>query len=275
MRTNIHYSARPRIAGDVGVRDSIATGTARFSAGLVFFFGTGGVDLGSAIAVKVGHRHFLATAGHNLDGIPSDRDIHIVPAQTSRAEWLPFVARNATRDRGPGAADVGWIELEADTARASGLRFLETDAISRGSRWRSRYLIHGLPAGLATHGLHARGRIIHLTSLALMTRSVTRAPENDLAAPDLKLRYESRLPPAHGLSGGGVWEIPRQGSTGSPRLAGIVRHWDRRAGTLAGAPIQRWLELVREDFSDLREVVDRLLAGRMGGWRRIDDFRAG
>lgn len=253
---------------------------ARYGVGLVGF-GRGGVTVASATAIRVGTRYFLATAGHALEGLEHDEDLHIVPPMAVRDEWLPFVARRMTTDRGPGRADLGWIELQDEVAEAAGLEFLDLGRLQReGERlgWeRTRsdramggdpaiYFVHGVPSQLASQ---RRGRRLHLRALGYTTLGATAvAPGTRVAnARDLRLEYDARslsrrrcglrhLPDAHGMSGGGVWRV---GQAGRPRLVALVRAWHPGERELRGVRIHRWLGVLRQDFPELGTTLDPLL----------------
>jgi hypothetical protein len=277
MRVHIQFRPDPQwlshcsaaSALDPTLRPLLLRHTMRHSAALVFLVARQRIEVGSATAILVGERYFLATAGHNLADIPKDRTIRIVAPGPASECWLPFVGRHACAERGPGSMDVGWIELETTVARATGLRFLPVNDLAPTHRSEEAplYLVQGSPARMVSLDDRNGQRSIQLTAIGCVTEATPGRTPRDLA-----LRYGRTtigrrlpavaLPPAHGLSGGGVWTLPRPVPGGAPkpsRLVGLVRAWHRGDRRLDGIPIRRWLRLLRQDLPDLAPHLDPVL----------------
>lgn len=268
-----------RIRYSIGFRVGLATGAgwgafvASHCAALVVRCG-GGLAIASATAIEISGRYFLATAGHCLAGLDQDRDLHIVPPMSAHQQGLPFRDRGSNRVRGD--EDLGWIELDATVALASGLRFFGSDTLrpTRSCGHDQRVLVHGLPSQLASRRSNERGHRLHLRALGLFSRTLGH-PEGDA---ELRIKYDHgqvgphaeglrQLPAAHGMSGGGVWQLGVRGEM--PRLAGLVRAWHRGERELRGVPIERWLHWLGSCLPELRSPLATVLAPETGTIRPI------
>jgi hypothetical protein len=248
---------QPEVAG------RFDTPLAALSPAILILRRDGRVEIGSSTVVRVGHRFLLATAAHNVDDVGDD-EIRIVPSGLSAAAPLPFVRRSVRRRGDP--ADVAWIELASETVANRGLGFVGLvgvgDPPDPGERC---YLVQGYPAARV---LHPRRDGFPVSAMGFFTVACA------AGGPDVAIAYppppgenpDAGDPPhPHGISGGGIWSWPRDGSRGmrtGARLVAIARGWRRFRGALHGTPIEAWLARVAAELPDLRRAVaDRLGRG--------------
>ena len=205
------------------------------SSALLLYDHDGGVWLGTAIALRLGDRHLLATAAHNVKSI---KYLRLVPRGCYRGDPLHPVRI------GIGAEDTAWIEVCPRDA-AGRIDFLEpSDLAVETPAERSHLLVHGFPAhGIAPELI--RGTRFQLSGL--QARGFAGAPEREGEL--LWIWGEAGSPVFHptGLSGGGIW---RRRNDGSYALVGLVRAWHRPSRCLLGIPIERWLQIYAREHAE-------------------------
>jgi hypothetical protein len=260
------------------VAKSLGSHAFRFTAGLVLKGVNRRVDVGSGVFVEIGGRHFIATAAHNIAGLPDER-IGLVHDERVHGEYGGFISRFPDADTSSYTLDLGYLELGQKLAAGCGKEFLPL------SRLRPRcghvdssgaYLL-GYPAG--TSGLESRPQCIALGAVG--TATVTREPgsvRNTEPDVDIVLTYagdhfntESQnimepVPP-DGLSGGGIWAIPgveksKIWSAEDAVLIGIQNRQRRRSGILLGTQIQHWLALVASRNPELDDLIEDVLQSK-------------
>lgn len=228
---------------------------------------------GSGVAVKIGSRHFLATAEHV---IPKRHKLEVL--QPGRNAPVPQdFADFHCADRSAGV-DVGLLELSLEQADAIG-DFIGVDNILTGYDRRRR-----LPALVCGFPVENRGgRGTALTEILRPQKWPAKVKfclrddpgiELELAAErDIILVYERwspRIPDPIGMSGGGVWIDSSQYRTvyaPGVQLIGLQVGFKADRMMLRGIRIAHWLDLVAEHYSDVAEEISRVKK------RRLDFFR--
>jgi hypothetical protein len=160
---------------------------------------------------------------------------------------------------GPGGdgstIDVGWIDLGGEDLPREGIAFLPEDQIGPGPGKVAGYLVQGVPARLVRVEEGREQRRLTLTPMTLCTSSPAPTTTPALEPGDIALDYRAtgfhtatglplEIPPAPGLSGGGIWTFEEDGR---PRLVGITRGWWPRSRQLRGTPIHHWQERVEKE----------------------------
>lgn len=249
----------------------------RHSAALVFSVATDDVRLGSATCVEIGCRFLLATAGHNFDDVTQDEMMQVIPPNGWSEIPIPVLGRQAADYQNGNAGDVGWIEIDAEIARAHGLQAIPIKSIELDEEIDPKhlYLAHGLPAARTTHRLVGRTRELSLTSVGYLTLPPERPVEH--TDETILLDYGTTafgadgkvIPLSHpcGMSGGGIWSVTRghEASVWSPEkcsFIGIIRGFRKSESLLAAVPVRRWLEFVLETLPDLRNDIPQLVETR-------------
>lgn len=238
----------------------------RHSAALLLFHAKDHVDVGSATCVAIGGRFFVATAAHNFgDNIPPE-SIRVVAPYSASEDWLPIARVGFVDSHHP---DVGFLEIDPNVARRSGLKFLFLESIGPFEKPGpdSLYLAEGIPAALTS----TKQSTISLTSLGYMTIPAETEALKHEYDPEMELLLEYSgaqypLPPPHGMSGGGVWRIPNElqpmvWTPESSKLVAVVRCFWPQSNHLAAVRIEHWLQLIRNHYPDLAEGIGSLLAG--------------
>ena len=100
---------------------------------------------GSATCIAVGDRWFLATAAHNIDYLPDDNDIQLLPRGERSHPGIPFVARSHPRPV-PYRPDVAWLELDPAVASRGGLQAVPLSQLSPVHSIPDAYFIQGYPS---------------------------------------------------------------------------------------------------------------------------------
>lgn len=242
------------------------------TAALVFPPAAGKYGIGSSTALEIEGRVFLVTAGHVVDGYPA-RGFEVFPrgfhTRHVRVLRTGQSADSFTRhkERFP---DVAWIELDRGDADASGLgrlslQDLQLDQVHDNDR---AFLIQGYPfdefidngggrvtvcsQGAYTYSLHE----CRLPSWADRTSALGfEWPPHDFHADD---GYTVPTPP--GLSGGGMWWLPRHDENpdwlpSQARLVAVTRTWWNPTKMVSATPIRIWLEELVRGNPDLEVAV--------------------
>jgi hypothetical protein len=194
------------------------------SAALVLLHSETNIGVGSATCVDIAGCFFLATAGHNLDGIRDPRQIRIVPPRRGLGDWLPIESFNSSSHRGSSAIDVAWIRLSPEVAAEHGLSALPLSALRPGDS--------GMPGALyLAHGIRLMSRAV----LTPVSAALPGNPAIDLPLDFGKMATVSTTrsdaePDPHpaGMSGGGVWAVadPAHDRLWDPsrcHLVGVIR----------------------------------------------------
>lgn len=231
----------------------------------------GNATTGTSICIEIGSHFLLATAGHVIEDMNDDR-LQLIPAGELSSLPVPFASRSCGPGRPAPTSDVAWMELDRRVARDHHLRFLKISDLKPYQTFdRHRpFVVHGYPHEAAI--LSATQADVQST----IGYTMIAAPE-DLPRPlgdhEIALEYPPRdeqdqpiadAPAAFGFSGGGVWRDLRHDESlvESPeqlQLVAINTRWDEAAAILYAMKIEHWLTLVRQDFPDTRDEVDRLL----------------
>jgi hypothetical protein len=241
------------------------------SISLVICDRAGNATTGAAICIEVGSHWLLATAGHSIAGMNDDR-LQLIPAGELSALPVPFASRSCSPDHPAPATDVAWIELERRVAGDHGLHFLKLSDLKPKQTFDSDhpFLVHGYShqtAFLSTPEADLES-IIGLTMIAV-PEGLPRAVESHEIALEYPPRDEQGRPiamasAAFRFSGGGVWRSHRHDESRieNPerlQLVAINARWDRNSAILFATKIEYWLDLVRQDFPDARDEINKLL----------------
>lgn len=236
----------------------------------------GGVDIGSATCVQVGDHFLLATAAHNIEDIEDDENIQLHPAGLSRRHDIGFASRSCGLRRKAPSSDVAWIELTEETVRANHVHFVTLDdlQIVPGQTREEPFLIQGYP-GESVRADQAGNLDLESTAAFTMAVDAEQLPA-PLEQVDFAVEYPPRdqdelpiveAPKPHGVSGGGVWRVPRHDATvvwfpDRLWLVGINREWNKRRKVLYCTKVEEWLRLVAADFPDTQALVNDFLERR-------------
>lgn len=237
------------------------------------------LDIGSAVAVRIGERRLLATAAHNISGLDLSQ-IEAVPAGRRPAERLPLREARAHPLAERENVDVAWLEIDS-TKNPPGLSFIELSQIIGASPTDDLLpcLVQGYPAKTAEVPRTANeSAVVESDGFLTLTIGVCRRRSPGRPEVDFAIEYPPHdgslddidIPPP-GLSCGGIFLFPpfKTGRIWSPeglQLLGISRGWWKAEKELVATRIDRWLTLVAEDFPDIRaEIEDALGVESTGG----------
>lgn len=255
----------PLPPGGREANDALINFTSDRSVAVLMRSDVGGTFVGSSTCVRIGNHFLLATAGHNLQGDTSADSLRLLPRGVRAHPGIPCIAKSQHRDLNK-EADVAWIELEESVVADTGLRFLMIEDLLPAAPLvePQAVFIQGFPA--AELEVHTEADVDPL-SLGLLT---TRLPSGTA---EIVAEYPPNSPEdaglelvaPHGVSGGGVWFVPRFEdhliwSPEKVQLTGITRSWDRAKKILFAERIQEWLRLVATDFPDIEAAILTRLA---------------
>jgi len=226
-------------------------------------------DVGSGTCIKIGSRYFIATAAHNLIGCTSG-DVLLVHSKTPSSHKINITKFGFIGGGKDDLLDVGFIELSEDEVNKSGKRFIEFTQLEFGVHHKDDdlILVSGYPSEIVQ--ILASGNAV--TPIGYGTISC-RVGTNSFSAYDIFLEYPEEnnaiydkvlhnLPKAHGLSGGGFWSLHINDSglwsTDKIKLIGLDVSWSERNRWVKGIQIQHWLDLVLNEYPDLRPNVPLL-----------------
>jgi len=238
------------------------------TAALLNFHPSGAVSIGSATGIRLGNRHFLATAAHSIDAENQGARLEVIPYRTS-AQKITIISRSHPRTQ-KYDYDVAWLLVKPETAESSGITWLSLNDLLCNQRFDPyhSFMIQGYPASQVIQG--PRG--LDLLSLGIGCISLPPDPGDDF----LTLEYPPQSsedagmewPSPPGLSdGGGIWKPSafRESPIWTPEapLVAIGRFYDPKRARLATTPIEYWLSLVAQDFPELQEeLVSHIQASR-------------
>lgn len=259
-----------------GVAALQAHGYARTFGLLLFAGGVGrpaaGLDGGTGIGVRIGHRHFVATAGHNLVGVPDD-GLVLVHEGNIAHQPTPFLRRWPDAAGDQPDPDIGYIEISSEIAENSPKEFVPLEQIRPGfNRVGVNVVVVGHPVERIPKDLLHRQRLINLRAMALATATVelpeSRSPDSEFAiatdqtAADIETGKPLATPDWKGMSGGGVWAFPPPlpstfWSPSGAKLVGIEHTWIKGRAMVC-TQMQHWLAVVTSHYADLAPAIRAL-----------------
>lgn len=261
-----------------GVAALQAHGYAR-TFGLLLFAGgvsspEAGVDGATGIGIRIGHRYFIATAGHNLVGVP-DSGLVLVHEDHVAHDPTPFLRRWPEASAHEPDPDVGYIELAAEAAKESPKEFVPLEQIRPGfNRAGVNVVVVGHPVERIPKDLLHRQRLINLQAMSLATATIqlpaSRNPNSefaiatDAAATNVDTGEPFETPSWVGMSGGGVWTFPLPlpsaiWSPSTSKLVGIEHTWIR-GHAMVCTQMQHWLAVVASHYPELAPQIEALKA---------------
>lgn len=235
------------------------------------------LEIGSAVAIQIGRTFLLATAAHNLKEL-NPRQIEAVPAGRLNLPLLPVRGTGIHQLSGTEGVDVAWIELDLNPHDRPIIAFASLDQL--GALTKTQGLepcfVQGFPSEVVREVSNPGGRFLAESDgflTLLIPSDARRTPHRPLV--DIAVEYpphdgsldDRGVPNPPGISGGGFWLCPRfeDGPIWTPdaaRLLGVGRGWWKSEKELVATRIEHWLELVSEDFPDvrpqIREAQDRV-----------------
>jgi hypothetical protein len=233
----------------------------------------GQLEIGSGTPVKIGNHLLVATAAHNVDGL-NPNEIEVVPAGRRAEKALSVVRIGYHSLWSQDYIDVAWLEFESagDSSEMPFLGLEEIEPLNLDAEVHP-VLLQGYPCASVEAPSNYLDRPV-VESVGLMTLSVPPAHRRTIhrAGIDIALEFPphdgsldgSNLPPPPGISGGGLWLVPRFANhfVWSPQLAklvGIGRAWRRESREFLGTRIDEWLKLVAHDFPDIQFKIEPCL----------------
>ena len=241
---------------------------------------------GTAVLVKLGDRHFLATAAHV---IPDGHDIRILRDTNKGGPFEDFLQRYTDTDN-----DVGLLEVPVSVATMLDRDFVETDqiAIRIDNKSAIATTLCGYPGQLieTTSKIHYKSHNFRFLTLVTKTIPQRNWPTEGVLRDfkeghDLLVRFKNDGELFHenmkdlgaepirsegptdidlaGMSGCGMWfdytpanEIWEP----QPRLVGIqTSALHKSDGWARGTLIEHWLNLVAKNYPDLPNYVQRTI----------------
>jgi len=229
----------------------------------------GGLWVGSGVCIRIGARHFVATAKHNLQHNGQDlqiSDIEVRARGEKYGEPLKVTSMGLASD-----VDLAWLELDSTASKRPPLAFVTTDEIASLPKkvGQEPCFLLGYPAEMADNPSDAQQRPL-LESACIGTLSIVSSQRRGRVSPGTFAiewpphdgSLDDSFPEPHGVSGGGVWLLPRHDdylvwSPERSRLIGIEVAWCRDSKELVVIRIEHWLELVANHLPELRDEMTR------------------
>jgi hypothetical protein len=228
------------------------------------------VYIGSGVCIQIADRLFVATAAHNFKVILKGGSI--TPFSTSSNTPLTVIAQNPGEYGKYGTLDLGWLEIDHESAAANGLEGLPLS-------WTIPYHEqkpddHFHVAGFRAAGAKRRSedpRDVAVPIVIYNTISNVSAGGSDdrllvsygpAANTDQGLEVQ---PHPKGISGGGMWFIPPLDTSKkilSPAdrpLVGVAIDYFKKNHEISGLRLYHWLKLIRDDHAELQEEIAPLL----------------
>lgn len=195
---------------------------------------------GTGVCISVGNQRFIITAAHVFEHAQSDRSISAIAGkhfvELSVKYWR---TRPAPHSGLPDPADLAIVPVDHAPA-SDGLRFLSLDELDPAVRQEERapgtaFMAIGFPqskqpkiikkaaySAFAHHFFTHFEPVENYPTLSLSADyhiAVGYDVKDFVSGPDI-----SQMPQPHGMSGGGLWRVPRalSGTPGVPRLVGIL-----------------------------------------------------
>jgi hypothetical protein len=231
----------------------------------------GDLYVGSGVCVQIGDRHLVVTAKHNLrhDG----QDLSISDLEI-RARGKKYGAALQVRSMGLAPQlDLAWLELDPKTVARPHLSFVTLDEIASldEDKGQQACVLLGYPAETAETPSDAKQALL-LESACVVTLSIRPAdrqsPSNAnsfcIEWPPRDRSLDDILPAPNGVSGGGVWLLPKHDeylvwSPERTRLIGIETGWWKDYRELVVERIEYWLGLVADPIPELNEKIGVVL----------------
>lgn len=228
------------------------------------------LKIGSAIAIQIGHYSLLATAAHNVKGL-NPLQIEVIPAGRLDAPRLPASRIGIHRLSETEKVDVAWIELDirtCDKPRISHVRLDQIGVLSPTSEPQACF-VQGYPAEVVVRpSSPAESPLVESDGFLTLPIPSSRRRTPHQPNVDIAVEYpphdgsldSSGVPDPPGISGGGFWLFPRFENCliwapDKARLIGIARGWWRKEKEFLATRMEHWLEMVAEDFPDIRTEV--------------------
>lgn len=222
---------------------------------------------GSATCFTVLDRFFLITAGHNLEKVPLDLLRIFSREKPSRGRIKILGANYIAEPARADAVDVGWVELDAESAYASGLVPITVDDLMpfHDLIGDIEYLLSGLP--FERHEKNFPDFILNPYHLYVDPKKDAEPSDVDLAFyyPETGQGKNGQVvtPYPGGISGGPIWyfDVSEPNGIWRPelKLVGIFRSFDKARREGYGVKIHHWLKLLNDDFPELRKEIEPLL----------------
>lgn len=235
----------------------------------------GGLFIGSAVAIEVCGHYFLATAAHNLEGIDARVQVRALPGGKRFERPLHILDWNFINHNSGGDLDIAWMEIETVSAAACSISFLPVERLRCGMRHQEGtvFLVQGYPEALIDRmdvfegvpllcGTSAYSFSVPSSASTLAFQDdidlLVEWPPSDLREADIEVPHPS------GVSGGGVWLLPRFAdrpawSCTDLRLGALNRAWRRGSRQLVTTRIEHWLRFLSIDKPYTRREIDPLL----------------
>jgi hypothetical protein len=236
--------------------------------------------VGSGTCIRIDDRYFIATCAHVIAPYET-RNLRLIHSlEPSVTEFN--ILRTGLRGGVAGDIDVAWLELDPRDLATLGKQFID----HRRVRPHTPHLpddlavLFGFPGKLLSPEKTPDGELIGLGARPIAYHTGTLAPDqypNSDPPPDLEvdmfLDYPSdgniltsgssaELPPAPGLSGGGIWSsgVTTEGiwSPEGAALIGIEKSWPGKHVYVRGTQIQHWFRMLAEDLPELEPIVRHL-----------------
>lgn len=235
----------------------------------------GSLYVGSAVAIEICGRLFLATAAHNFEGITASSQIRALPGGRRLERPLHILDWNFVQNAIDGDVDVAWLEVEFVSASASSVSFLSIDNLSCGTVHQENtvFPVQGYPqASVDRDDVFEGVPLLCGTSVFSFSMPPSTSSLDFQDGIDLLLEWppsdlqdtDVEVPHPSGVSGGGVWLMPRYSETPvwtcpDLRLVALSRAWRRGTRQLVATRIEQWLRLLAEDHPYTRREIDPLL----------------
>lgn len=240
----------------------------------------GGLYVGSAAAIEVCGHYFLATAAHNLAGILARDQLRALPAGRRVERPLYILEWNSVEHASVGELDVAWLEVETVSAATSAVSFIPVSSVLCGvvHQEQTVFPVQGYPEASIDKSDVFEG-VPLLCGTSVFSFSVPQSAsafsfqdEIDLVLewPPSDLRQSQvEVPHPSGVSGGGIWLMPR--FVENPgwgyqdlRLVALARAWRRESRQLVATRIEHWLELLAKDKPYTRKEINSVLEAAGG-----------
>lgn len=227
---------------------------------------------GSAICLEIDGRLFVATAGHNFDGVENGATFVAFSANRSSDTPLQILRSNLARNRQRNDPDLAWLEVDAASARASDLEGISLNSVVAHPviHPNDGYVATGFPAQLRREQRVRPNHVNFVVPLMVYFTAAARIDDDEIV---LDYHREGLGPQGPGvvaeppgMSGGPIFHVPTelaQGeiwNAGRIRLIGTTTRYARGKNELHGIAMAKWLTLLRNDLPGLARTLDGLLA---------------
>lgn len=254
---------------------------------------TGETKVGTSVAVKLGNRFFLATAGHVIEDAQSIKalmhdqiapgfsdfvakhydsqlDVGLLEISLCDSQRFDFLPQDRLYEEIEEAKEIPAIVIgfasqfcnaagQIGLTQESSLRVVRCDTLTFNtfvlpvSKWPS----DGLPDeyGMNRQLVDGRDMLIDYTPEPEIIPFTPRTAGTDIPS------IECLSLDPHGMSGGGIWLKQISESNGRVnlpdiRLIGLQLGWHRSKNLLRGIRIGAWLDLVRERYSEFKTLEE-------------------